>query len=50
MSKDVYDEFIEDVKFMRDAVNVHPDCVEDSEFADAVSSIDEYLDKLIIKL
>lgn len=41
-----YFELIMDLKGIRNSINVHPDCEENSEFEDMVRRIDEILENL----
>ncbi|WP_143960252.1 hypothetical protein [Litoribacter populi] len=41
-----YESLMKAVKGIRNSMNVHPDCVPDSEFEGMVSRVDEILEKL----
>lgn len=45
LPKDKYERLIQALKGIRNSMNVHPDCTEESEFADMVSRCDESIEE-----
>lgn len=46
LPKDKYNRLLTALKGIRNSMNIHPDCEEDSEFEGMVSRCDEILDEL----